>query len=290
MSLHHESSLDGMAPDRAFMQVDVFTETPLMGNPVAVVLESTGLSTQTMHTFTSWTNLSEATFITAPTSPDADYAVRIFCPGRELPFAGHPTLGTCHAWLSAGGQPKGEVVIQECGAGLIRIRRRGDGALFFAAPPLIRSGPLSDAELEVLIRGLGLRDDQVIGHQWCDNGPGWQTVMVSSVQVLRAITPDSHVLAGLDVGVVAPADDDVDYEVRAFFPGNQGLVEDPVTGSLNAAIAQWLIGEGIAPEIYTAAQGTSLGRSGRVIIERDGSDIWVGGHCVDVISGRIRLN
>jgi PhzF family phenazine biosynthesis protein len=272
---------------RAFAQVDVFTDQPLMGNPVAVVLDSAGLSTSQMHQFTSWTNLSEATFITAPTSPEADYAVRIFCPGRELPFAGHPTLGTCHAWLTAGGQPKGDVIIQECGAGLIRIRRGHDGALFFAAPPLIRSGPLSDGELDVLIRGLGLQPTLVIGHQWCDNGPGWQTVMVSSVDVLRSITPDPVVLSGLDIGVVAPADAPDKYEVRAFFTGNQGLIEDPVTGSLNAAIAQWLIGAGIAPTSYTAQQGMALGRFGQVFVESDGTDIWIGGHCTNVITGQV---
>jgi PhzF family phenazine biosynthesis protein len=274
------------ARERRFAQVDVFTERPLMGNPVAVVLESDGLTTSAMHAFTSWTNLSEATFLGAPTASNADYAVRIFCPGRELPFAGHPTLGSAHAWLGAGGTPRGDLIVQECGAGLVNIRRDGD-LLAFTAPPLVRSGPLAEDDVQRIATGLGLTRDQVVDHQWCDNGPGWRTILVESAEVVRSVTPDAGLLAGMDVGIVGPCDptDDCDVEVRAFFPGNQGLVEDPVTGSLNAAIGQWLTGSGHLPNAYVAAQGSVLGRAGRVFIERAGDTVWVGGHCTTVIEG-----
>lgn len=272
-------------PHHPFQQVDVFTDQPLMGNPVAVVQEAEGLSTQDMHLFTSWTNLSEATFVLAPTDPRADYRVRIFCPGRELPFAGHPTLGTCHAWLEAGGEPSSDVILQECGAGLVRIRRSAE-VLAFAAPPLQRSGPLSSDEVDRIAAGLGLQRQDIVDHQWCDNGPGWQAVLLESAEQVLALKPDPQILADLDVGVIGPhVTGDVDFEVRAFFPGNSGLTEDPVTGSLNAALAQWLIGSGRAPDSYLAAQGTVLGRAGRVHITRDDTDIWVGGVCTTVLKG-----
>jgi len=274
---------------RPFRQVDVFTATPLRGNPVAVVEDATGLSTEQMHAFTSWTNLSEATYLLPPTSDEADYRVRIFCPGRELPFAGHPTLGTCHAWLEAGGQPRADIIVQECGAGLVRIRRDGD-VLAFAAPPLQRSGPLDDADVERIAAGLGLSRSDIVDHQWCDNGPGWQAVLLESADQVLHLAPDPQILAGLDIGVIGPHDSgDVDYEVRAFFPGNSGLTEDPVTGSLNAALAQWLIGSGRAPQAYLAAQGTAMGRAGRVHVMREGDDIWIGGRCVTVIAGDVRI-
>jgi len=274
---------------RPFSQVDVFTATPLFGNPVAVVHQAEGITTDQMHTFTSWTNLSEATFLLSPSTDSADYRVRIFCPGRELPFAGHPTLGTCHAWLEAGGEPRSDVIVQECGAGLVRIRRAGD-VLAFAAPPLQRSGPLDEADVERIARGLGLTRSDIVDHQWCDNGPGWQAVLLESADQVLSLDPDPALLAGIDVGVVGPhLSGDVDYEVRAFFPGNRGITEDPVTGSLNAALAQWLIGSGRAPENYIAAQGTALGRAGRVHVMREGDDIWVGGRCVTVISGEVEL-
>jgi len=272
---------------RPFDQVDVFTSTPLLGNPVAVVHDAQGLTTEAMHRFTDWTNLSEATFLLPPTTPDADYRVRIFCPGRELPFAGHPTLGTCHAWLAAGGVPHGDVIVQECGAGLVRIRRAGD-VLAFAAPPLQRSGALDEADVERIAAGLGLTRSDIVDHQWCDNGPGWMSVLLESADEVLALKPDPHLLADLDVGVIGQhSSGDIDYEVRAFFPGNSGLTEDPVTGSLNAALAQWLIGSGRAPESYLAAQGTAMGRAGRVHVMREGDDIWIGGECVTVISGTV---
>jgi len=285
---------------RAFAQVDVFTATPYKGNPLAVVLDGTGLDTGAMQAFTDWTNLSECTFVLPPTVPEADYRVRIFCPGRELPFAGHPTLGTAHAWLQAGGRPRGEHLVQECGVGLVPIRI--DGArLAFAAPPLRRDGPLDEADVALIARGLGVDRREIVAHSWCDNGPGWRAVMLGSAEQVLALRPDPAVLAGLDIGVVGPrgkvgvvgaqaAGLDSLFEVRAFFPGNNGLTEDPVTGSLNAALAQWLIGSGRAPQRYVAAQGTALNRAGRVHVEQvpDGT-VWIGGESVTCVQGRVAL-
>jgi PhzF family phenazine biosynthesis protein len=276
---------------RAFQQVDVFTDTPYLGNPLAVVLDGSGLSTEAMQRFTDWTNLSECTFVLPPTTADADYRVRIFCPGRELPFAGHPTLGTCHAWLQAGGQPRGEHVVQECGVGLVPIKR--DGArLAFAAPPLRRRGPLDEADVVLIARGLGVSRDDIVAHAWCENGPPWRGVMLRTAAQVLALKPSATVLAGLDVGVVAPqpAGADTAFEVRAFFHTHDTLSEDPVTGSLNAAVAQWLMGAGLAPDRYVAAQGTAMGRAGRVHIERDANGTtWVGGASVTCISGQVEL-
>ncbi|MBU4181951.1 MAG: PhzF family phenazine biosynthesis protein [Gammaproteobacteria bacterium] len=288
---------------RPFKQVDVFTATPYRGNPLAVVLDSSGLSAAEMQHFTNWTNLSECSFLLPPTpegaAAGADYRVRIFCPGRELPFAGHPTLGSCHAWLEAGGVPQGEHVVQECGVGLVKLRRDGE-RLAFAAPPLIKSGPLPEDDVALIARGLGVARSDITAHAWCDNGPNWRGVMLTSAEQVLALRPDGAVLAGLDIGVVGPRgkvgvvgareEDDTQFEVRAFFPGNNGLCEDPVTGSLNAALAQWLTGAGLAPERYVAAQGTALAREGRVFIERDASGtIWVGGQSVTCIHGHVTL-
>lgn len=275
-----------MSTPRPFQQVDVFTDRPFLGNPVAVVLDGGGLDKPTMGAFSRWTNLSEATYLGDPTHPEADYSLRIFCSDRELPFAGHPTLGSCHAWLTAGGKPKGEIIVQECAAGLVRIRR--DGALLsFAAPELLRSGPLDDADVAVLARGLGVDVSDIVAHQWCDNGPPWQAVLLRDAEAVRALRPDASLLGGRFVGVVGLQVDacDTDIEVRGFAPGNGSLFEDPVTGSLNAALAQWLIGADRLPDSYTAAQGTLLGRAGRVHVERIGADIWIGGHCTTVIAG-----
>jgi PhzF family phenazine biosynthesis protein len=275
---------------RAFKQVDVFTDSALKGNPLAVVLDGSGLDAATMQRFTDWTNLSEATFLAPPTHADADYAVRIFCPGRELPFAGHPTLGSCHAWLEAGGKPKGELIVQQCGVGLVRIRRDGQ-RLAFAAPPRIKSGPLDEADVARIASGLGIARTDIVAHAWCQNGPPWRAVMLRSAAQVLALKADSAVLSGWEVGVVGPqaAGSDTQFEVRAFFTGKQSIAEDPVTGSLNAALAQWLIGDGLAPTGYIAAQGTAMGRAGRVFVQQDRPDIWIGGHSVTVIDGGVEL-
>ena len=275
---------------RLFAQVDVFTAVPYLGNPLAVVMDGTGLSTAHMQAFTDWTNLSEATFVLPPTHPQADYAVRIFCPGRELPFAGHPTLGTCHAWLQAGGVPKGRDVVQECGVGLVSIQRQGP-RLAFAAPPLRRGGPLDEADVQLIAKGLGVARQDIVHHAWCNNGPQWRGVMLGTAEQVLALKPDPEVLQGLDIGVVAPlSKGDAQFEVRAFFPGNNGLAEDPVTGSLNAAIGQWLIEAGLAPNSYVASQGACLARAGRVYVHRDAQNqVWVGGESVTCIQGSVQL-
>jgi PhzF family phenazine biosynthesis protein len=279
-------------PALPFQQVDVFSSQPLKGNPVAVVLGADGLSDTQMAAFANWTNLSETTFLLRPTQPGADYRLRIFTPQSELPFAGHPTLGSCHAWLAAGGTPQGEEVVQECGVGLVRIRRDGD-RLAFLAPPLRRSGPVEPSLLDRIARGLGIAADRIAGAQWVDNGPGWVAVMLRSRAEVLALRPDHAALSGIELGVVAPWDAALDggeaqFEVRAFVAG-MGVTEDPVTGSLNAGLAQWLIGAGLAPSSYVASQGTALGREGRVFVRQAGGEIWVGGQAVTCIEGRVSL-
>ncbi len=273
---------------RRFTQLDVFTARATLGNPLAVVHDAEGLSDAQMAAFARWTNLSETTFLLPPTDPAADYRVRIFTPGGELPFAGHPTLGSCSAWLAAGGRPRGEQVVQQCEVGLVRIRRDGE-RLAFAAPPRRRSGPRDEATLATITRGLHLAPGDIVAHAWCDNGPGWSAVMLRDAAQVLALRPDWPALGDLKLGVVGPhpAGHDAQFELRAFITG--GNYEDPVTGSLNAAVAQWLIGAGLAPERYVAAQGTAMGRAGRVHLVRDGDDVWVGGEVAGCIDGQVRL-
>ena len=278
---------------RRFTQVDVFTATPLLGNPLAVVHDAQGLSDAQMQAFARWTNLSETSFLLPPTdAAAADYRLRIFTPHRELPFAGHPTIGSCHAWLTAGGMAgagTANLVVQECAVGLIRIRRDGE-RLAFAAPPCRRSGPLEPELLTQIASALALPLTAVVDHQWVDNGPGWCAIRLASAQAVLALQPDWPALHGLYLGVVGAhsSGHDAQFEVRSLIGDAPGY-EDPVTGSLNASLAQWLIGSGIAPPAYVAAQGTRLGRSGRVFIERVGDDIWVGGHSVRCITGTVTL-
>lgn len=273
-----------------YQQVDVFSAVPLKGNPLAVVLAAEGVSDAEMAAFAHWTNLSETTFLLPPTDPTADYRVRIFTPERELPFAGHPTLGSCHAWLAAGGKPKTDLVVQECAVGLIRIRRDGP-RLAFAAPPLMRSGPADAETVATIARGIGVDPSAIKAAQWADNGPGWVAALLGSRAEVLALKPDYDKLGGLKLGVVAPWDPttdgtDAQFEVRALVSGSPPK-EDPVTGSLNAAIAQWLIGAGLAPNSYVASQGTVLGRAGRVFVDKQGDDVWVGGCSVTVIEGSV---
>lgn len=273
-----------------FQQVDVFSARPLLGNPLAVVVGAESLTDSQMAAFANWTNLSETTFLLPPKSPDADYRVRIFTPDRELPFAGHPTLGSCHVWLASGGTPRGNEVLQDCEIGLVRIRRR-PGLLSFEAPKLRRDGPLESDLLARIAEGLHLTPGAIVAANWVDNGPGWLAILLRSRDEVLALRPDYSTLAGLRVGVVGAWDSrtdgpDAQFEVRAFTAGGY---EDPVTGSLNAGLAQWLIETGVAPSRYVASQGTALGRMGRVFVERDGTDIWIGGAVTTCIAGTVTL-
>ena len=276
--------------NRRFRQVDVFTDAPYAGNPVAVVLDADDLDTATMQRVARWTNLSETTFVLAPTSPDAHYRVRIFTPVLELPFAGHPTLGTCHAWLAAqpAPPPSNEVLVQECAAGLIRVRRTADG-LAFAAPPVLRSGPVDEALVSEAAATLGLERQQVQAAEWVDNGPGWIALLLESPEEVLALRPGPGTM---DLGVVAlyPPGSPEALEVRAFFPKDGMLTEDPVTGSLNASLGQWLTASGRVATPYVARQGTAIGRSGRVHVSNgDDGAIWVGGGTVTCIQGTIEI-
>ena len=309
---------------RPFLQLDVFADAPQRGNPLAVVLEAEDLADEDMQRIAQWTNLSETTFLLPPTTADADYRVRIWTPSGELPFAGHPTLGTARAWLHAGGVPSGERIVQECAIGLVEVRRSEAGQddarpsdpagpsdvhrseepagerLAFAAPPLLREGPLEEDEVGRLAAALGIPRSAVRGHTWADNGPGWQVLELEDAEQVLALEPDVVALGTRKVGVIGrwgsrrqnasgDASPDPDaaplYEVRAFAPVG---VEDPVTGSLNAGIGQWLVARGEAPERWTAAQGTVLGREGRVHLEQaaDGT-LWVGGSTVLTVEGTI---
>lgn len=273
-----------------FSQVDVFSAEPLLGNPVAVVHDADAVSDDDMARFARWTNLSETTFLLTPTDPGADYRLRIWTPAGELPFAGHPTIGSAHAWLEAGGAPAtdGEMV-QECAAGLVRLRR-GDGErLAFQAPPLVRSGPVDDADRAAIRAALRIQDDQVVDLAWVDNGPGWVAVLLEDADAVLALRPDYAAFGDLEIGVVgrhAPGHD-ADIEVRAFVP-TMGIGEDPVTGSFNAGVAQWLAGDRL-PTSYVASQGTALGRRGRVHIDVEGDTVWVGGDALTTISGEVSL-
>lgn len=275
---------------RQFSQVDVFTSEFLRGNPVAVVHGADGIPEEEMAAFARWTNLSETTFLLAPTQPGADYRLRIFTPGGELPFAGHPTLGSARAWLEAGGVPAAEGrIVQECGVGLVTVK--DDGArLAFAAPALLRSGPVDAADLRAIAASLGLAPEEVVAAAWVDNGPGWVGLLLRDADAVLGLRPDFAAMGGYQVGVIGarPRGEEAAFEVRAFCP-DLAVPEDPVTGSLNAGLAQWLIAAGRAPASYTAQQGTVLGRRGLVRISSDGTDVWVGGDTVVGIRGSVAL-
>ncbi|MFN8099388.1 MAG: PhzF family phenazine biosynthesis protein [Dermatophilaceae bacterium] len=275
-----------------FSQVNVFSTEPLRGNPLAVVHAADDVDEATMRAFANWTNLSETTFLLAPTDPAADYRVRIFTTRGELPFAGHPTLGSAHAWLEAGGQPrKPGVVVQECGAGLVPVRT--EGRLAFAAPALNRSGPVEADLVRRVVAAVRLDPADVLDAAWCDNGPGWIGIRLTSAAAVLAADPDPIAMTDLKVGLIGPYADPTTagaaYEVRAFYGDGQDYGEDPVTGSLNAALAQWLIPIGAAPASYVASQGTVLGRRGRIHVDAVGAEIRVGGDVVTVVSGEVAL-
>ncbi len=274
--------------NRPFQLVDVFHDGAFTGNPLAVVFEADDLSTAAMQTMTRWLNLSETAFLLRPSSPAADYRVRIFTLDREMPFAGHPTLGSCHAWLSSGAPPAdASTIIQECGVGRVAIRRDAE-LLSFAAPPLIRSGAVDETKIVELAAFLRIDRSRIVAAQWADNGPGWIVVLLDSADEVLALEPARDHPTRLDVGVVGPypAGNPIAFELRAFFTDHRGgVTEDPVTGSLNASTAEWLLSSGRAAAPYVAAQGTRLGRSGRIYIDRDRRGLWVGGRTTTLFSG-----
>jgi PhzF family phenazine biosynthesis protein len=290
---HHEQEMPSSSMSRRFRQVDVFGEDWCTGNPVAVVFDAEGLDNETMRRFAVWSNLSECTFVLPPTQPGADYRVRIFTLNIELPFAGHPTLGTVRAWLDAGGRPATPgVVVQECGAGLIPVRVDGE-LLAFAAPPRIRSGPVDAETLTAVIDILGVDREKVVDAEWLDNGPGWVGVLLDSARTVLELRPDVSAHPGRwDIGVIGQHDSQAEtcFELRAFSTeAGEPLREDPVTGSLNAAAAEWLLSRGRASAPYLASQGTAMGRRGRIHVSTEDGRIWVGGRAEVVLSGTAAL-
>ncbi len=278
---------------RRFSQLDVFASDAFSGNPLAVVVDADGMTTEEMHQFARWADLSESSFLLPPESPEADYRVRIFTVPKELPFAGHPTLGSCQAWLNAGGRPKrAGVIVQECGAGLVEIRQQGE-TLAFAAPPCTRSGAVEESHVRSLCETLGLARADVLDAQWGDNGPGWVILLLADAQSVLKVERPSKPVYELDVGLVGayPDSSECAFEVRAFFADGSGaVIEDPVTGSLNASVAQWLLASGRATAPYTASQGTAIGRRGRVSISTDDEGrVWVGGLAKAAIEGTVEI-
>lgn len=275
---------------RQYLEVDVFTDRPYLGNPLGVVVGADGLSSEEMQRFANWTNFSETTYLLAPTDPNADYRVRIFTPTTELPFAGHPTLGSCHAWLSTGGAPHDpHLVVQECSIGLVSLRRGEHDRFAFEAPPLLRSGPLDDTTLQQALDALGIERDAVIDAAWIDNGPGWLGVLLGSAEEVLAIKPSP---TQLKIGVIGPyaGESPFAYEVRSFFGAGDATFEDPVTGSVNASAAQWLIEAGRFRPPYVVSQGTALGRAGRVYVsEADNGHLWIGGDVTTCVTGFVEL-
>lgn len=276
--------------ERRYQQVDVFGNGVCAGNPLAVVMDADDLTSADMQRVARWMNLSETAFLLSPTVPEADYRVRIFTPVRELPFAGHPTLGTCHAWLATQGTSPRHRIVQECAAGLI-VLKQSETHLAFSAPPTVRTGPLDEGQVADIVSVLGLDARDIVAHQWVDNGPGWAAVLLPTAEHVLALTPDFSRMHDLELGVIGPypPDQDLQFEVRAFIAkGTSTPYEDPVTGSLNASLAQWLIGAKLAPPAYVASQGTALGRQGRVhLMVDDRNEVWVQGHTVTVIQGTI---
>ena len=276
---------------RGFAQVDVFSSTPYLGNPVGVVLNGRDLADEDMQRLARWTNLSETTFVLPVTSADADYRLRIFPPGGELPFAGHPTLGSAHAWLEHGGTPTTSgSVVQECQAGLVTLLRQDD-ALSFAAPPMLRSGPLDDSFLDEIVAAFGIDPREVLAHQWVDNGPGWAVVQLPGAADVLALEPDLSRIPDAMVGAIGayPGGSEHAFEMRTFAP-RVGVAEDPVCGSMNASVGQWLTATGIAPTSYRVSQGARLGRAGSILITADDTGtVWVGGATTTCIRGVITL-
>ena len=275
---------------RPFTQVDVFCSSRGRGNPLAVVHDGSGLSDAEMQAFAHWTNVSETTFLLPPTTDEADYRVRIFTPAEELPFAGHPTLGTCHAWLEAGGASGvANVIVQECGAGLVPVKRDGD-RLAFAAPPRLQTGPVDAGTIDQIASWLRIAAGEIVDAQWVDNGPGWVAVVLPTVDAVLAVKPGP--LEQQKVGIVAKYDtgSHAAIELRAFFSVDGVTREDPVTGSLNASVAQWMLESGQLHAPYVASQGAALGRAGEVFVSQgDDGTVWIGGASTSLVKGTVEL-
>lgn len=280
-----------MPRSRAFTQVDVFSAIPYLGNPVAVILDGTDVTDEEMQRLARWTNLSETTFVLPPTVPEADYRLRIFTPGGELPFAGHPTLGSARAWLDNGGTPQhADRIVQECAAGLVSVRP-GEGILSFAAPPLVRDGALDEEYVDQIVAAFGIKRDRVLAHQWVDNGPGWAVIQLRTAEEVLALEPDLSLIPAAMVGAIGAYPDGSEhaFEMRTFAPG-VGVAEDPACGSMNASVGQWLTATGAAPSIYRVSQGTRVGRAGTIAITADADGtVWVGGAAISYIRGTITL-
>ena len=279
--------------NKPYKTVDVFTQEAFSGNPLAVIFNADDLSTEDMQHITQWMNLSETVFLQKPVHPEADYKVRIFTLTQELPFAGHPTLGSCHAWLENGGESKSnDYIMQECGAGLIKIKRDQKN-LAFGAPPMIRSGVVSEDDLSMASRILGIKKNEIKASNWIDNGPGWMGILLHSAEQVLNLEPKSNPEDHFDIGVIGmyPEGSECQLELRALFNNQNGsLVEDPVTGSLNASTAQWLMSTGHAADSYIASQGTCMQRKGRVYLSKDSMGVvWVGGHSTTRVNGKINL-
>ena len=280
-----------MPRSRAFTQVDVFSATPYLGNPVAVVLDGTDLTGEEMQRLARWMNLSETTFVLPPGVPEADYRLRIFSPGGELSFAGHPTLGSARAWLDNGGTPQNVGrIVQECGAGLVSVRHV-EGVVSFAAPPLVRQGALEEGFVGQIAAAFGIKRDRILAHQWVDNGPGWAVVQLPAAEDVLALEPDLSLIPTAMVGAIGayPGGSEHAFELSTFAPG-VGVPEDPVCGSMNASVGQWLIATGAAPSAYRVSQGARMGRAGTVEITADADGtVWVGGAATGCIRGTITL-
>ncbi|MBT2118415.1 PhzF family phenazine biosynthesis protein [Dyella sp. LX-66] len=273
---------------KRFTLVDVFSTAAFRGNPVAVVHDAGGMSEQDMLALARWTNLSETCFLLPSDDPRADYRLRIFSTLREMPFAGHPTLGAAHAWLAAGGVSKGGELVQSCAVGLVGVRA-GHGQLAFRAPPLLRAGPVEEPLLARILGAFGLRRDEVRQARWVDNGAGWLALMLDDRERLLGLAPDLSTLHGVPIGLFAPwPGGDAAFEVRAFI-GGDAVPEDPATGSLNAGLARWLLEEGMAAAPFAMAQGTAIGRAGRIHVRGEGEDVWIGGACVTRVDGKLAL-
>ena len=275
---------------RRYFEVDVFGRHRLTGNPLGVVLDAGGLSGEAMQRFASWTNFSETTFLVPPEDEEADYGVRIFTTTTELPFAGHPTLGSARAWLASGAKPRTEgQLIQECGVGTVTLQIDADGTLRFAAPALRRFEPLAPSLRKAVEQSLGLQPSEVVDASWVDNGPGWLGVLLRSADRVRSVVPGE---VRHPVGIVGPCERgaDAEYEVRAFFPEGDRVLEDPVTGSLHASLARWHLESGRASAPFHAIQGSQVGSDGVVFISEHHGQLFVGGTTRVVVDGWVELD